>query len=524
MELWLFILITISFILTLILLLFKPSITINNHEINNNNKKLPPGPLRIPVIGSLVWLRRTVANIEPVLRDLHSKHGPIFTIHIGSRPFIFVFDRSLAHKLLIEHGSIFSDRPNPPLALRFLSMNQHNISGSPYGPLWRLLRRNLISEILHPNRVKLFSHGRDWVLRLLITKLKLESESSPSSGVVTAMDSFSFAMFCLLVLMCFGEKLDEKAIKEIGFAQRDLLLYTSKLSVFSFAPGLTKYLFRHRWSTALEKRRRQKEIFTPLIRARKEHKIKHLGRHGNEDDDNDQERFVYSYVDSLLDLKIQEDGGRELSDDELVVLCSEFLNAGTDTTSTALQWIMANVVKYPEVQKKVMEEIESVVGVKSGEMIKEEDLQRMPYVKAVVMEGLRRHPPAHLVLSHTSTEEFTVEGYVIPKGALINFGVAEMGWDDKVWEKPMEFRPERFLSQGVDVTGSREIKMMPFGVGRRICPGWGLAVLHLEYFVANLIKEFEWKEVEGEEVDFTEKPQFTVVMKHPLRAHIIPRC
>lgn len=214
---------------------------------------------------------------------------------------------------------------------------------------------------------------------------------------------------------------------------------------------------------------------------------------------------------------------RELSDDELVVLCSEFLNAGTDTTSTALQWIMANVVKYPEVQKKVMEEIESVVGVKSGEMIKEEDLQKMPYVKAVVMEGLRRHPPAHLVLSHTSTEEFTVEGYVIPKGALINFGVAEMGWDEKVWEKPMEFRPERFLSQGVDVTGSREIKMMPFGVGRRICPGWGLAVLHLEYFVANLIKEFEWREVEGEEVDFTEKPQFTVVMKHPLRARIIPR-
>ncbi|KAM0946953.1 putative cytochrome P450 [Dioscorea sansibarensis] len=519
MELWLFILISISFIITLILLL-KPSITINNHEIKKM-RKLPPGPLVIPVIGSLVWLRRTLADMELILRDLRSKHGPIFTIYIGSRPFIFVLDRSLAHKLLIEHGSIFSDRPTPPPATRFLSMNQHNISSSPYGPLWRLLRRNLISEILHPNRVKLFSHGREWVLGLLIRKLKLESESSPSHGVVTAMDSFRFAMFCLLVLMCFGEKLDEKAIKEIEFAQRDLLLYASKLNVFSFVPILTKHLFRKRWSRALEMRRRQKQLYTPLIRARKEHKIKHLGRHGGDDD---QERFVYSYLDSLLDLELQEDGGRKLSDDELVVLCSEFLNAGTDTTSTALQWIMANVVKYPDVQEKVLEEIENVVGVKSGEMIKEEDLQRMPYAKAVVMEGLRRHPPAHLVLTHTAAEEFTVEEYVIPKGALINFGVAEMGWDEKVWEEPMEFRPERFLPHGVDVTGSKEIKMMPFGVGRRICPGWGLAVLHLEYFVVNLIKEFEWREVEGEEVDFTEKPEFTVVMKHPLRAHVIPRC
>ncbi|CAN1217705.1 Cytochrome P450 89A9 [Linum perenne] len=97
--------------------------------------------------------------------------------------------------------------------------------------------------------------------------------------------------------------------------------------------------------------------------------------------------------------------------------------------------------------------------------------------------------------------------------------VAEMGRDPKVWEDPMSFKPERF----VDIKGIKEIKMMPFGAGRRICPGYGLALLHLEYFVANLVWSFDWKAVEGDEVDLSEKQEFTVVMKNPLQANVSPR-
>ncbi|KAJ3693432.1 hypothetical protein LUZ60_008912 [Juncus effusus] len=97
----------------------------------------------------------------------------------------------------------------------------------------------------------------------------------------------------------------------------------------------------------------------------------------------------------------------------------------------------------------------------------------------------------------------------------------------RIWSNPMEFKPDRFLEGGegesVDITGSREIKTMPFGVGRRICPGLTLALIHLEYFVVNLVKEFEWKSADGEEVDLSEKREFTVVMKNPLKARIIPR-
>lgn len=316
--------------------------------------------------------------------------------------------------------------------------------------------------------------------------------------------------------MCFGEKLDEESIRAIEAALRDLLLYGRQLRIFNFAPAISKHLFRNRWSKAMEMQRRRKEIFLPLMTARLEKK-------------ETEERFVHSYLDSLLDMELPEEGKRKLTEDEINVLCSEFINAGTDTTSTALQWIMAELVKHQEVQAKLLEEIEKVVD-KEAEEVKEEDLQLMPYNKAVVMEGLRRHPPAHFVLPHAVTEEMTIEGYTIPKDATVNFLVAEMGWDEEVWEDPLEFKPERFLEggagEGVDITGTREIKMMPFGVGRRICPGLGLAMLHLEYFVANLVREFEWKSVDGingKEVDLAEKVEFTVVMKNPLRARVIPR-
>ncbi|CAL9772836.1 unnamed protein product [Musa acuminata subsp. burmannicoides] len=507
MELWLLIFLSVT-LATLLLLLLDREVKI---------RRLPPGPPSVPILGNLLWLRRSLREIEDILRELHARYGPVVTLHIGSRATIFILDRTIAHKALVEHGAAFSDRPAQLPAVRFLSASQHNISTAAYGPIWRLLRRNLSSEILHHSRIKLYAGGRSWVLGVLFQHLR--SQADAHHGVVVAMESFQFAMFCLLVLMCFGEKLDEKAIKNVEEAQRSLLLYSRKLSVLAFVPSISRHIFRNRLKTVLEMRERQGQLYLPLIEARKEYK--------QQQPPNEKERFVYSYVDSLLEIELPEEGGRKLSDDEMTALCSEFLNAGTDTTSTALQWIMANLVKHQDIQEKLRDEIDGVTDGRDEEEIKEENLQSMPYLKAVILEGLRRHPPGHFVLSHAVTEDVDLCGYLMPKGTAVNFCVAEMNWDGKVWEEPMEFKPERFLSGGggaaVDITGSREIKMMPFGVGRRICPGLGLAMLHLEYFVANLVREFEWKRVEGEEVDMTEKLEFTVVMKNPLRARIIPR-
>ncbi|KAJ7982610.1 putative Cytochrome P450 [Quillaja saponaria] len=182
-------------------------------------------------------------------------------------------------------------------------------------------------------------------------------------------------------------------------------------------------------------------------------------------------------------------------------------------------------------KKGILEEIKGVMENTDENEVKEEDLSKLQYLKAVILEGLRRHPPGHFVLPHAVTEDAVLNGYVVPKNWTLNFMVAEMGWDPNVWEEPMAFKPERFLNEKCnneggevfDITGSREIKMMPFGAGRRMCPASGLALLHLEYFVANLVWKFEWKTKEGCDVDLSEKEEFTVVMKNPLEAHVSPR-
>lgn len=508
MDLWFVILASLS-----VAFLLK---SLRDLVFSSTSKPLPPGPTGYPIIRTFQWLRRSLSEIEPMLRKLMSVHGPLITLRIGPNPSIFVASHALAHQALVQNGAVFSDRPKPLPTTRIVSSNQRNISSAAYGPTWRLLRRNLTSEILHPSRVKAYSGARKWVLGILLERLR--GDCGSGSGV-KLIDHFQYAMFCLLVLMCFGDKLEEAKIKEIEKVQRRLLLGFRRFNILNFFPRIGRFIFPDRWRELIGTREEQERIFVPLIHARAQ------SRSREEDDDG-----VVAYVDTLQDLELPEEK-RNLNDGEVVSLVIEFLSAGTDTTSTALQWIMANLVKHPTIQEKLYGEISSVKGPPPGEInvaaVEEEDLAEMRYLKAVVLEGLRRHPPGHFVLPHAVTEETELNGYTIPKNATVNFMVAEMGLDPNVWEDPTEFKPERLLTAAgddggemFDVTGRREIKMMPFGSGRRMCPGWGLALLHLEYFVANLVWYFEWREAEGEKVNLEEKPEFTVVMKYPLRAKL----
>ncbi|XP_030543302.1 cytochrome P450 89A2-like [Rhodamnia argentea] len=515
MDLWFLVVITLS-----VAALLRATVNLLSSHAKKK-KSLPPGPLAFPVIGNFLWLRKSFSELEPVLRSLRARHGPMVTLHMGPRPAVFVSSHALAHQALVHHGAVFSDRAPPSAIVRVLSSNQHSINTSSYGPNWRLLRRNFTAEILHPSRIRSYSRARAWVLHILVRELR-----SQPGGVVRVVDHFQYAMFCLLVLMCFGDRLEEKQIKQIEETQRRLMLGMGRFGVFNFWPRLSKLVLRNRWKEFYELYKNQNRVFVPLIKARSKAKREQLSKAKENGNDVDGD-WTVSYVDTLLDLELPEEK-RKLEENELVSLCSEFLNAGTDTTSTALQWIVANLVKYPEIQERLYDEIKSVVG-QGAEQVKEEDLQRMSYLKAIVLEGLRRHPPLHFVVPHTVTEDAELGGYVIPKDGTINFMVAEMGWDPEVWEDPMAFKPERFLSCGggeaigFDITGSKEIKMMPFGVGRRICPGYGLAMLHLEYFVANLVWLFKWRTVASEEVDLSEKQEMTIVMKTPLRAQITSR-
>jgi len=354
-----------------------------------------------------VWLTNSPAEIEPLLRRLFERHGPVVALRVGARLSVFVADRRLAHAALVEHGATLADRPALASA-RLLGENDNTITRASYGPVWRLLRRNLVAETLHPSRVRLFAPARAWVRRVLADKLgEAGRAGTPPPRVV---ETFQYAMFCLLVLMCFGERLDEPAVRAIAAAQRETLIYISRnMPVFAFFPPVTKHLFRARLDKARALRLRIKELFLPLINARREYR-----RRGGEP--SKETTFEHSYVDTLLDIKLHEDGDRPLTDDEIVLLRSEFLNAGTDTTSTGLQWILAELVKNPAIQDKLYREIKAATD-DDKEEVSEEDVHNMTYLKAVILEGLRKHPPGHFVLPHKAVEDMEIGGYLIPKGA-----------------------------------------------------------------------------------------------------------
>ncbi|RLN03846.1 cytochrome P450 89A2-like [Panicum miliaceum] len=478
---------------------------------------LPPGPTALLAIGPLLLLGRTSFGIDLIIRTARSWYGPIFTIYFLSTPVIFVADREVARRVLVQRGAAFADRPPANLPTRIFTSDQRTIISAAYGPLWRVLRLNLAVNVLHPSSLRRHAAARRSAVSGLIAGVALQMRGE---GTVVVEGLLHRAMWRVAVIMCFGDGLGDAVVASVTDLQREFLASVVGFQVFGAVPAITKLLFRRRFKRMLSIRRRQEELLAPLIRARR-------ARRDAAGDDNFADEDCYA--DSLLSLRIPEDGGsRNLTESEMVCLCSEFLTSTTDSTAAVTQWIMAHLVAQPEIQAKLRAEIRRVVT-GAGAGVEDEHLRRMPYLRAVVLEGLRRHPPTRFTVPHAATEEAagtTLDGFSVPRHAPVNFTLAGMGLDEAVWPDARRFRPERFLpggdGEGVDLTGGKEIKMMPFGAGRRMCPGVGLALLHLEYFVANLVREFEWKEAPGEPVEFAERLEMSLVMKRPLRAIAVP--
>uniref|UniRef100_A0ACD5TLB9 Uncharacterized protein n=1 Tax=Avena sativa TaxID=4498 RepID=A0ACD5TLB9_AVESA len=486
-------------------------------------KNLPPGPPALLFIAKCLMLKGPIYQLGPILRSLHARYGPIVSVYLGGRTFVFVADRKLAHSALVKGGGNFDTRPQPSeIFTLFLG---GSMSASPLGDYFRLVRRNLHSQALHPSRVRLFAPARKRVCDAFVASLRRDAASQSQQqqqqgggGIVTVRPLLARCLFDLLMYMTFGVRIGQEALDEMQQMQLKISEAISRFPVLSIFQPITKRLQRKQWARDMALRERQKDLTLPLIHH----------HHAPRDQDDGGPR-CRCYADSLLELRVAEEGDRPLTDDEMVSLCSEFMIASLDTSVALLEWIMADIVNHPDVQDKLYQEVRD-----KPELT--DDVLRgggMPYLKAVVLEGLRLRPTGHLVFPHGVQSDAELGGYMVPKGADINFLVADFGLDETVWPAAREFRPERFLLQQqnhhhldpVDITGTKEIKMVPFGAGRRMCPGYALATLHAEYFVGSLVREFQWLPPAPKDtaVDMTEELAMAINMKHPLRARIIPR-
>ncbi|XP_073526011.1 uncharacterized protein [Phyllobates terribilis] len=479
-------------------------------------RNLPPAVPGWPLVGNLFQVIMERRPFIYVVADLRKKYGPIFTLQMGQRKMVIVTSSELTHEALVQRGPLFATRPpDSPIRLVF-SMGKCAINSAEYGPLWRTLRRNFVTEMISPTRVRQCAWIRKWAFETHLERMKKEGLEN---GYVEVMNNCRLTICSILICICFGAKISEEWIRDIESVLKDVMMMTSP-KLPDFLPVLTP-LFRGHLKAAKELRKKQLKCVTPLIKGRRAY----VESGGNPASTSltMASAIGAAYVDSLFGLEAPTRG--KLGDDELVTLVSEIISAGTDTSATATEWALLHLVQDHDIQQRLYEEVVGVVG-KDGS-IAEEDTEKMPFLSAIVKETFRRHPPSHFMLSHGAIKETELAGYTIPTDVSVEFYTAWHTQNPDAWKDPDEFRPERFLPGGegydVDITGTKAIRMMPFGAGRRICPAWSLGLLHINMMLARMIQAFKWVPFPGSPPDPTETYAFTIVMKNPLKAVILPR-
>nr|QWK52255.1 cytochrome P450 77A4 [Isatis tinctoria] len=457
---------------------------------------LPPGPPGWPVVGNLFQFARSGKPFFEYAEELKKTYGPIFTLRMGTRTMIILSDASLVHEALIQRGALFASRPAENPTRTIFSCNKFTVNAAKYGPVWRSLRRNMVQNMLSSTRLKEFGSVRQSAMDKLIERIKSEANEQ-EHGLIWVLRNARFAAFCILLEMCFGIVMDEESVEKMDEMMKTVLM-TVDPRIDDYLPILAPFFSKER-KRALEVRSEQVDLVVGFIERR---------RRAIQNPGSDRTASSFSYLDTLFELKVE---GRETapSNEELVTLCSEFLNGGTDTTGTAIEWGIAQLIANPEIQSRLYDEIRSTAG---DRRIEEKDVDKMVFLQAFVKELLRKHPPTYFSLTHAVMETTTLAGYDIPAGVNVEVYIPGISEDPRIWTHPKKFDPTGLL------------RMIPFGVGRRICPGLGMATVHVHLMLARMVQEFEWSAYPpGSKIDFAGKLEFTVVMKNPLRAMVKPR-
>ncbi|KZV23123.1 hypothetical protein F511_25084 [Dorcoceras hygrometricum] len=222
-------------------------------------------------------------------------------------------------------------------------------------------------------------------------------------------------------------------------------------------------------------------------------------------------------LDILIKLKEGSASSTGISLDDMKAILMIIFVAGTDTSSAVVTWAMTALVKTPEAMRRVQQEIRSIVG--KNPFVDEDDIQKLPYFKAVIKEAMRFYPPVPLLVPRKTRNTCFIDGYEIQPKTMIFFNFWSIGRDPEYWKNPNEFLPDRFLDSKIDYRG-QDFGLIPFGSGRRACPGISLGVATVELALANLLYAFVWglpDGITGEDVDTDALPGITMHKKNALR-------
>lgn len=424
----------------------------------------------------------------------------------------------MAKEFLKTQELNFASRPRL-LGSEYTGEGSSGFTFTPYGPYWKFVKKLCMTELFSTKKLNFFSKIREEEIRSLLAMLLEKAKLHEPIDMEIALTALTNNIICRMA-MSTRCSADENEAEECRKIVEELIIVAGKLNLVHIL-GIFRNFDLFGYGKRLGEIHRRYMVMVERIMKGHEERRKGVQASSSEGYDND------DLMDILMKISEDENAEIKLSRNDIKAFLQDIFAAGTETTSVALQWTLAELIKNPRVFKKAREEIESVVG--ASKLLEESDIPNLPYIQAIVKETLRLHPTAPVILRECN-KDCEIGGYDILNKTKIFINIWAIGRDPIYWEDPLEFKPERFFKEVgsaspslIDVNGL-QFQLLPFGSGRRSCPGIQLALHVLHVTVASMVQCFDWKvcgsDMKQTKVDMKERPGFTLRMATPL--HCIP--
>ncbi|XVE55973.1 hypothetical protein DITRI_Ditri03aG0200300 [Diplodiscus trichospermus] len=492
-------------------------IWLSKSAFGNRNKKrsVPEAGGSWPVIGHLHLLGGP-SPPHIVITDMAKKYGPMFTLKMGVHKALVVNDHETVKECLTKNDKAFATRPTT-IAMEFLSYNFAMFAFAPYGAYWRQMRKLTTLELLSNYRLERLAQVRQSEVHTSVQELyQLWKDKKDSSDklLVEMKDWFKKVTLNVILRMIAGKRIpssgkDAESEKWIQ-ALKQFFELVGKFVISDALPYL-------RWMDIGGHERSLKKVREELDEVvqgwLEDHKRK---RSASADKLNSDEDFMD------LMLSIPFDEGKHDADTINKATCLTLILGASDTTMVTLTWALSLLLNNRHALKKAQEELDIHVG--RDKPVEESDIKKLVYLQAIVKETLRLYPAGPLLVGHVSTEDCDMSGYHIPAGTRLFINLYKIHRDPRVWSDPYEFQPERFLTthKDFDVRG-QNFELIPFGAGRRVCPGISLALHMMELTLASLLQGFEIGTPSDGPVDMSEAIGLTNLKPTPLQVFLTPR-
>lgn len=465
-----------------------------------------PGPRGVPILGNLTVMcglaHRRLASLAQACNA-----QKLMSFSMGFTRAVICSQPEVAKAIL--NSSAFADRPIKESAYQL--MFDRAIGFAPYSEYWKNLRRIAAVHLFSARRISAFESHRQALTNYMLETIELSAQSQPNSSVKirgilqkTSLNNIMGSVFGRIYTFGCGDSESEELasmVKE-GYDLLGIFNWADHLPLLGF---LDLQGIRRRGSELVPR------VYAFVQKIIDEHRANPASKDKGDSD----------FVDVLLSLQ----GTEKLNDSDMVAVLWEMIFRGTDTVAILLEWILARLILHPDIQAKIHEELDSVVG--NSRQLTESDIPKLHYLQAVVKEVLRIHPPGPLLSwARRSIHDVHVAGHLIPAGTTAYVNMWSITHDEKIWKDPLSFNPDRFLpsvgGEDVNIMGS-DLRLAPFGSGRRACPGKALGLQTVHTWLARMLHHFRWLPSQDHPVDLTEVLRLSCEMKAPLYATPIKR-